>query len=128
MASILRAVRNLSRFTSSTTRTTQKNTHSHSLSSSKNCNLIKKTDNQIRRLPLPALTSYKFRHGGGRTPPVRKAHSPIRYRGGADADVSHNTAVELALNSVVKVFTVSCSPNYLLPWQNKAQRETMGSG
>ncbi|MED6183275.1 Protease Do-like 10, mitochondrial [Stylosanthes scabra] len=37
-------------------------------------------------------------------------------------------AVELALNSVVKVFSVLCSPNYLLPWQNKSQRETMGSG
>lgn len=41
---------------------------------------------------------------------------------------SNNTAVELAFNSVVKIFTVSCSPNYLLPWQNKAQRETTGSG
>ncbi|XP_028776753.1 protease Do-like 10, mitochondrial isoform X2 [Neltuma alba] len=39
-----------------------------------------------------------------------------------------NFAIELALDSVVKVFTVSCSPNYLLPWQNKSQRETMGSG
>ncbi|XP_054809742.1 protease Do-like 10, mitochondrial isoform X2 [Prosopis cineraria] len=39
-----------------------------------------------------------------------------------------NSAIELALDSVVKIFTVSCSPNYLLPWQNKSQRETMGSG
>ncbi|KGN61234.1 protease Do-like 10, mitochondrial [Cucumis sativus] len=38
------------------------------------------------------------------------------------------SAIELALDSVVKVFTVSCSPNYILPWQNKSQRETMGSG
>ncbi|KAK4261617.1 hypothetical protein QN277_004587 [Acacia crassicarpa] len=38
------------------------------------------------------------------------------------------SAIELALDSVVKIFTVSCSPNYLLPWQNKSQRETMGSG
>ncbi|CAL9065661.1 unnamed protein product [Musa banksii] len=37
-------------------------------------------------------------------------------------------AIELALDSVVKVFTVSSSPNYFLPWQNKAQRESMGSG
>ncbi|KAK8962289.1 hypothetical protein KSP40_PGU000628 [Platanthera guangdongensis] len=37
-------------------------------------------------------------------------------------------AIELALDSVVKVFTVSCNPNYLLPWQNKSQRETTGSG
>ncbi|RRT72714.1 hypothetical protein B296_00026548 [Ensete ventricosum] len=36
-------------------------------------------------------------------------------------------AIELALDSVVKVFTVSSSPNYFLPWQNKAQRESMGS-
>lgn len=38
------------------------------------------------------------------------------------------SAIELALDSVVKIFTVSCSPNYFLPWQNKSQRETMGSG
>ncbi|PUZ65970.1 hypothetical protein GQ55_3G268400 [Panicum hallii var. hallii] len=50
----------------------------------------------------------------------------------AGALVRHDTdayaAVELALDSVVKVFTVSSSPNYFLPWQNKAQRESMGSG
>jgi len=60
--------------------------------------------------------SYNFRN---RRLPVTKARG---------AYATHNTAVELALNSVVKVFTVSCSPNYLLPWQNKSQRETMGSG
>lgn len=37
-------------------------------------------------------------------------------------------AVELALDSVVKIFTVSTSPSYFLPWQNKSQRESMGSG
>ncbi|RZC47913.1 hypothetical protein C5167_040850 [Papaver somniferum] len=37
-------------------------------------------------------------------------------------------AVNLALDSVVKIFTVASSPNYFLPWQNKSQRETMGSG
>lgn len=37
-------------------------------------------------------------------------------------------AIELALDSVVKIFTVSSSPNYALPWQNKSQRETTGSG
>ncbi|KAL5703473.1 Protease Do-like 10 [Ranunculus cassubicifolius] len=37
-------------------------------------------------------------------------------------------AIDVALDSVVKIFTVSCSPNYFLPWQNKSQRETMGSG
>ncbi|CAK7326008.1 unnamed protein product [Dovyalis caffra] len=38
------------------------------------------------------------------------------------------SAIELALDSVVKIFTVASSPNYFLPWQNKSQRETMGSG
>ncbi|KAL8159403.1 hypothetical protein V2J09_000940 [Rumex salicifolius] len=38
------------------------------------------------------------------------------------------SAIELALDSVVKIFTVTSSPNYFLPWQNKPQRETMGSG
>ncbi|CAN0881955.1 Protease Do-like 10, mitochondrial [Linum grandiflorum] len=39
-----------------------------------------------------------------------------------------NVAVELALVSVVKIFTVFSTPNYILPWQNKSQRETTGSG
>ncbi|XP_044408771.1 protease Do-like 10, mitochondrial [Triticum aestivum] len=43
-------------------------------------------------------------------------------------DTDAFAAVELALDSVVKVFTVSSGPNYFLPWQNKAQRESMGSG
>lgn len=47
-------------------------------------------------------------------------------RQGGDTDAY--AAIELALDSVVKVFTVSSSPNYFLPWQNKAQRESMGSG
>ncbi|XAR65833.1 Peptidase Do [Bertholletia excelsa] len=38
------------------------------------------------------------------------------------------SAIELALDAVVKIFTVSSSPNYFLPWQNKSQREMMGSG
>ncbi|KAL8544620.1 hypothetical protein ACS0TY_005010 [Phlomoides rotata] len=37
-------------------------------------------------------------------------------------------AIELALDSVVKIFTVASSPSYSLPWQNKSQRESMGSG
>lgn len=37
-------------------------------------------------------------------------------------------AIEIALDSVVKIFTMSSSPNYFLPWQNKSQRESMGSG
>jgi len=37
-------------------------------------------------------------------------------------------AIDLALDSVVKIFTVTSSPSYFLPWQNKSQRETMGSG
>lgn len=38
------------------------------------------------------------------------------------------SGIEAALDSVVKIFTVSSSPNYLLPWQNKPPRETWGSG
>lgn len=37
-------------------------------------------------------------------------------------------ATEIALDAVVKIFAVSSSPNYFLPWQNKAQREVTGSG
>lgn len=32
------------------------------------------------------------------------------------------------LDAVVKIFTVTSSPNYFLPWQNKPQREVSGSG
>ena len=68
-------------------------------------------------------TSYKFGH---RRTPIRRAESVHRKANTSTADA--NSAIELALDSVVKIFTVSCSPNYLLPWQNKSQRETMGSG
>ncbi|XP_059665551.1 protease Do-like 10, mitochondrial [Cornus florida] len=51
---------------------------------------------------------------------------PSRARYGRSVDAY--LAIELALDSVVKIFTVSSSPNYNLPWQNKSQRETMGSG
>lgn len=37
-------------------------------------------------------------------------------------------AIEVALDAVVKIFTVASSPNYFLPWQNKPQREITGSG
>ncbi|GBG79801.1 hypothetical protein CBR_g30063 [Chara braunii] len=37
-------------------------------------------------------------------------------------------AAELPLDPIVKIFSVSSSPNYFLPWQNKPQRETSGSG
>ncbi|KAL8210561.1 hypothetical protein R6Q57_004998 [Mikania cordata] len=50
-------------------------------------------------------------------------------RSNAVADtIDAYSAIELALDSVVKIFTVSSSPNYFLPWQNKSQRESMGSG
>jgi len=41
------------------------------------------------------------------------------------ATVAENDAL---LQSIVKVFTVHSSPNYFMPWQNKPQRETSGSG
>ena len=40
----------------------------------------------------------------------------------AEADDRH------LLQSIVKVFTVHSSPNYFMPWQNKPQRESSGSG
>lgn len=39
-----------------------------------------------------------------------------------------SAVTELALDSVVKIFTMASSPNYFLPWQNKPQREITGSG
>ncbi len=33
-----------------------------------------------------------------------------------------------AFDSIVKVFTVSASPNWFMPWQTKQQREITGSG
>ncbi|KAJ8746842.1 hypothetical protein K2173_003848 [Erythroxylum novogranatense] len=38
------------------------------------------------------------------------------------------TDLSIALDSVVKIFTFTNTPNYLLPWQNKSQRESFGSG
>ncbi|XP_042000740.1 protease Do-like 10, mitochondrial isoform X2 [Salvia splendens] len=50
----------------------------------------------------------------------------LTMRNAAMDDAFH--AIELALDSVVKIFTVASSPSYFLPWQNKSQRESMGSG
>lgn len=54
------------------------------------------------------------------------AENDVSTRDAAIMDAYH--AIELALDSVVKIFTVSSSPSYFLPWQNKPQRESMGSG
>lgn len=54
---------------------------------------------------------------------VEEGGDVVSYR-----QTSAYSAIELALDSVVKIFTVSSSPNYFLPWQNKSQRETYGSG
>lgn len=76
------------------------------------------------------LRSTRDKLGGGRR--ARRARRPVRHRfvEKSSGNVTTNTyaAIELALDSVVKVFTVSRSPNYFLPWQNKSQRETTGSG
>ncbi|ESW22853.1 hypothetical protein PHAVU_004G000300 [Phaseolus vulgaris] len=119
MASIVRMARHL--FAQPATKTTQ-NAVSRSLSVVRN-NITQQIKNKFRSerqlfstSSASFFKSYNFRN---RRLPPSKAR---------EAYATHNTAVELALNSVVKVFTVSCSPNYLLPWQNKSQRETTGSG
>uniref|UniRef100_A0A1D1XZU2 Protease Do-like 10, mitochondrial n=1 Tax=Anthurium amnicola TaxID=1678845 RepID=A0A1D1XZU2_9ARAE len=63
--------------------------------------------------------------GGGTIVPliVQEGEDLVSYR-----QTSGYAAIELALDAVVKIFTVSSSPNYFLPWQNKSQRETYGSG
>jgi hypothetical protein len=71
-----------------------------------------------------------------------RSWSPSRLGGGAPIfsrrGVASSAACENAsmedledrdmLQSIVKVFTVHSSPNYFMPWQNKPQRETSGSG
>ncbi|KAK3002550.1 hypothetical protein RJ639_021411, partial [Escallonia herrerae] len=57
------------------------------------------------------------------------ADSNVKTASEENGDVDNAySAIELALDSVVKIFTVSSSPSYFLPWQNKSQRESMGSG
>ncbi|PNT71253.1 hypothetical protein BRADI_2g25260v3 [Brachypodium distachyon] len=68
-------------------------------------------------LGTPAIPVAEESEGEGEAEAVAARHDTDAY-----------AAVELALDSVVKVFTVSSGPNYFLPWQNKAQRESMGSG
>ncbi|CAH9072988.1 unnamed protein product [Cuscuta epithymum] len=59
---------------------------------------------------------------------VRDFESPSGYPSMENRNSDAYSAIELALDSVVKIFTVSSSPNYFLPWQNKSQRESTGSG
>ena len=52
--------------------------------------------------------------------------SSVVVEGAADpADVEKERSV---LQSIVKVFCTHSSPNYFMPWQNKPQRESSGSG
>ncbi|KAI4324393.1 hypothetical protein L6164_023936 [Bauhinia variegata] len=92
-------------------------------------NFFQKTKKISERDAPPLLTAASsfvknFKSGHRRTA-IRQAHLSI-LKTNATADA--NSAIELALDSVVKIFTVSCSPNYFLPWQNKSQREKIGSG
>ncbi|MCO5548496.1 hypothetical protein L7F22_001956 [Adiantum nelumboides] len=65
-----------------------------------------------------------FSSGPRATPPPKEVKAALSAAPVADSFA----AIVVALDSVVKVFTVSSSPNYFLPWQNKPQREITGSG
>ncbi|KAK1266203.1 hypothetical protein QJS04_geneDACA015586 [Acorus gramineus] len=96
--------------------------------SSSSSKLLRRRYPKLLFPPPPSSSSYRFvsspaQSGGGG---VSGVDGP-EYAG-VNRQVDALEAVELALDSVVKVFTVSSSPNYFLPWQNKPQRETMGSG
>jgi len=58
----------------------------------------------------------------------REAPASRRSRHSTAAAASAAENPEAYLQSVVKVFTVSSSPNYFMPWQNKPQSEKTGSG
>ncbi|CAN1162612.1 Protease Do-like 10, mitochondrial [Linum perenne] len=83
------------------------------------------------RVALPFLTNNNHSEAVFQLPPFagtrRLCHS-ISASDKPSWSCSSNVAVELALVSVVKIFTVCSTPNYMLPWQNKSQRETTGSG
>lgn len=87
--------------------------------------LLSRAISKLRRpLIFSTTTSLNLPHKPPPPPRYCCFHSTIT--GGGDDDAYG--AIEVALDSVVKIFTVASSPNYVLPWQNKAQRETMGSG
>ncbi|XP_010528621.1 PREDICTED: protease Do-like 10, mitochondrial [Tarenaya hassleriana] len=76
------------------------------------------TESELRRFPSRAPATVR----------LVKSRRKARRRTVVGAAETAYSAIELALDSVVKIFTVSSSPNYSLPWQNKSQRESMGSG
>ncbi|KAH9291579.1 hypothetical protein KI387_043232, partial [Taxus chinensis] len=61
-------------------------------------------------------------------PGTQHVHTEAVSSGESSTRSDAYAANELALDAVVKVFTVTSSPNYFLPWQNKPQRELTGSG
>lgn len=75
-----------------------------------------------RNINTTTLTQSRFCFG------ERQSSIHRRHLRSLNTQTDAHLAIELALDSVVKIFTVSSSPNYFLPWQNKSQRETMGSG
>lgn len=85
------------------------------------------SENKLRTLCSSICANEKKISGGGggvAPPPISISIS----KSISDDDDDVYSSVELALDSVVKIFTVSTTPNYSLPWQNKSQRESTGSG
>ncbi|EXC25314.1 Protease Do-like 10 [Morus notabilis] len=87
--------------------------------------LINQNQNQIKKknalllFLMPHSSSTNPNGGGGQRRWIQTAAAAAR---------EAHLGTEAVLESVVKIFTVSSSPNYFLPWQNKSQRDTTGSG
>lgn len=105
------------------------------------CRMLCRTVSKLSSSTLRRLILYNTLHPSSPQPRPPPPFTPITcwfHSSGAarDSGVPNKlngiddgyAAIDLALDSVVKIFTVASSPSYLLPWQNKSQRETMGSG
>jgi hypothetical protein len=79
-----------------------------------------------RRRPPAAATTFLSSPSAPQPlpPPPLHRHQPAA----AAAHAGTASEEEEILQSIVKVFTVSSSPNFFMPWQNKTQSEKTGSG
>ena len=97
--------------------------HHHHL---RNTTLLEPDVNRHLHQPSPAFHRLRRRHFTANPTHTASAASAASSAAAGPAGISSEH--EEILQSIVKVFTVSSSPNFFMPWQNKTQSEKTGSG
>eukprot|EP00126_Sphaerothecum_destruens_P014406 Sdes_comp24982_c0_seq1m22624 len=74
------------------------------------------------------LLSATFRNPFGNGFTLLSKNSSASFSSLSSPTSLQNPTIEHTLNSVVKIYTVTVSPNYIQPWCVKPQKDSSGSG